>query len=172
MWENGRFIFRPMDIGGARQIATWQYPPPYDLYSYHPDTVEENVRGLLTPHYHYYTVWNERGQLIGYRCFGADAQVRGGDYSAEALDMGGGLRPDLTGQGLGAAFMTAAIAFAQQQFAAAALRATVAAFNQRALRVCAKVGYRPIQQFENPRSGRPFIVLLRDNNQTQAREVK
>jgi [ribosomal protein S18]-alanine N-acetyltransferase len=78
--------------------------------------------------------------------------------------MGGGLRPDLTGQGLGAAFMTAAIAFAQQQFAPVAFRATVAAFNQRALRVCAKVGYRPVQQFEHPHTGRPFIILLRDNN--------
>jgi [ribosomal protein S18]-alanine N-acetyltransferase len=95
-----------------------------------------------------------------------------GRFIFRPMDIGGGLRPDLAGQGLGAAFMTAAIAFTQQQFPAAALRATVAAFNQRALRVCAKVAYRPIQQFENPRSGRPFIVLLRDNNQTQAREVK
>jgi [ribosomal protein S18]-alanine N-acetyltransferase len=164
MWEIGRFTFRPMDITSARQIATWQYPPPYDLYSYNPAEAEENAREMLTPHYHYYTVWGEQGELIGYRCFGADAQVPGGDYSAQALDMGGGLRPDLTGQGLGAAFMTAAIAFAQQRFAPVAFRVTVAAFNQRALRVCAKVGYRPVQQFENPHTGRPFIVLLRDNN--------
>jgi [ribosomal protein S18]-alanine N-acetyltransferase len=167
MWEIGRFTFRQIDIAAARRIAAWEYPPPYDLYSYNPAEAEENVQGLLTPDYHYYTVWDERGELIGYRCFGEDAQVFGGDYSAEALDMGGGLRPDLTGQGSGAAFMTAAITFAQQQFAPAAFRATVAAFNQRALRVCIKVGYRPIQQFENPHTGRPFVVLLHDNNQTQ-----
>ena len=101
MYEIGRFTFRSIDITSARQIATWQYPPPYDLYSYDPADVEENAREMLTPHYHYYTVWDERGELIGYRCFGADAQVPGGDYSAAALDMGGGLRPDLTGQGLG-----------------------------------------------------------------------
>ena len=49
-------------------------------------------------------------------------------------------------------------------FAPVAFRVTVAAFNQRALRVCAQVGYRPVQQFEHPHTGRPFIVLLRDNN--------
>jgi [ribosomal protein S18]-alanine N-acetyltransferase len=168
----GRFTFRSMDITSARQIATWQYPPPYDLYSYDPADVEENAQEMLTPHYHYYTVWDEQGELIGYRCFGADAQVPGGDYSAAALDMGGGLRPDLTGQGVGAAFMTAAITFAQQQFAPVAFRATVAAFNRRALRVCAKVGYRPVQLFESLYTRRPFIILLRDNNQTHREETK
>jgi ribosomal-protein-alanine N-acetyltransferase len=40
-------------------------------------------------------------RLIGFRSFGPDGQVPGREYDDCALDTGGGLRPDLTGQGLG-----------------------------------------------------------------------
>ncbi len=116
---------------------------------------------MLRPDYHYYSVWNEADELIAFRCFGSDARVPGGDYRQEALDMGGGLRPDLTGQGLGAGVITAAFTFAQQKFAPKAFRATVAAFNQRALKVCQKVGYMETQWFVQPKTGREFIILLR-----------
>ncbi len=156
------FTFHKMDARSAREIATWQYDPPYDRYSFDPARLEENVAELLTPDYHYYTVWNEQGELIGYRCFGEDARVPGGDYSADALDMGGGLRPNLTGQGLGASFMEAAFAFATEHFEPAAFRTTVAAFNERALRVCVKVGYREVQRFISKSTGQPFVILMRE----------
>lgn len=158
----GPYTFRPMDAAAAHQIATWRYPAPYELYSHDPDEIDETVRWLLTPDYHYYSVWDEGGDLIGFRCFGEDAQVPGGDYSADALDMGGGLRPDLTGRGLGASVMEAAFEFARRRFTPAAFRATVAAFNARALRVCERVGYRQVHRFEHPATGQPFIVLLRE----------
>jgi [ribosomal protein S18]-alanine N-acetyltransferase len=159
---NGRFTFRPIDMTSAYQIATWQYPPPYHFYSTDLAEVAETVRNLLRPHYHYYTVWDTQAALSGYCCFGLDARVRGGDYRAAALDVGIGLRPDLTGQGLGAAFLTAVLVFGQEQFTPVAFRATVAASNQRALRVCAKVGFLPVQQFENPYTEKQFIILLRE----------
>lgn len=146
MHQIGAFTFRKMDEASARQIAAWRYEPPYDIYNCDPDGVAEHIQVLLNPQYHYYTVWDEAGELIAFRCFGEDAQVLGGDYRAEALDMGGGLRPDLTGQGLGASIIEAAFEFARQHFAPKAFRATVAAFNQRALRVCEKVGYRYVHR--------------------------
>lgn len=158
------FTFQKIDAATAREIATWQYPSPYDLYSYDLNDLDENVRWLLTPRFHYYTVWNETGELIGYRCFGEDARVPGGDYTANALDMGGGLRPDLTGKGLGRHFMKAAFAFARAQFSPTAFRATVMALNTRALRVCAAVGYRQVQRFKSVHTRRPFIILMREAN--------
>lgn len=159
---NGRFTFRPIDRSSARQIATWQYPPPYHLYNCDPTEVEEAVREMLRPRHHYHTVWDGQEGFIGRCGFGAGARIHGGDYRAAALDVGVGLRPDLTGQGLGVAFLTAVLAFAQDRFAPVAFRATVAASNQRALRVCARVGYRPVQQFENPHTEELFIILLRE----------
>jgi RimJ/RimL family protein N-acetyltransferase len=162
MQQIGTFTFYEMDEASARQIATWQYEPPYDIYNCHPNEVEEHVQVLLKPEYHYYTVWNAAGELIAFRCFGEDAQVPGGDYRAEALDMGGGLRPDLTGQGLGARVIEAAFEFARRNFAPKVFRVTVAAFNQRALRVCEKVGYRPVQTFQSTHSSQDFVVLMRE----------
>jgi [ribosomal protein S18]-alanine N-acetyltransferase len=164
MDTNLSFTFHKINAVTAREIATWQYPPPYDVYSYDPNELEENLQELLTPRFHYYTVWNTQGELIGYRCFGEDARVPGGDYNADALDMGGGLRPELTGKGLGARFMEAAFTFAREQFAPTAFRATVMAFNTRALRVCARVGYRQVQKFESAHTQQPFIVLMREAN--------
>jgi [ribosomal protein S18]-alanine N-acetyltransferase len=157
----GSYIFRIMEADCARQIATWRYPPPYHIYNCHPENVEAFVKGFITPQYRYHSVWNSAGELVAFRCFGDDAQVHGGDYSAEALDMGGGLRPDLTGQGLGAELMHAAFEFARQNYAPLAFRATVAAFNQRALKVCKKVGYHPVQAFISTHRPREFILLMR-----------
>jgi RimJ/RimL family protein N-acetyltransferase len=158
----GVFNYRKMDEASAREIVKWRYEPPYDFYDCDPAKVEEVVGWYLDPKNHYFTVWDEAGELIGFRCFGEDARVPGGDYREEALDMGGGLRPDKTGQGLGASFMESAFEFARQHYAPKAFRATVAAFNRRALRVCAKVGYRQVGTFEASHSGKPFIILVRE----------
>jgi ribosomal-protein-alanine N-acetyltransferase len=87
--------------------------------------------------------------------------VPGGDYDEEALDIGGGLRPDLTGQGLGPSFMEAALEFGRRQFGPVSFRATVAAFNRRAQRVCEKLGFRPVQTFERMHNGKRFTILVR-----------
>lgn len=162
MEKIGALTFRTMDEASARQIVSWRYDPPYDMYNCDPNALEETVQGFLNPSYHYYSVWDEAGELIGYRCFGEDGRVPGGDYRAAALDMGGGLRPDLRGQGRGARFMEAALTFARRHFAPVAFRATVAACNTRALRVCEQVGYRRIQTFVSTHTGQPFVVLMRD----------
>lgn len=156
------FTFREMDAAGAREIVRWQYEPPYDVYNGDPENIENEIQGYLDPQYQYHTVWDEAGEFVGYCCFGTDAQVPGGDYSVAALDVGAGLRPDRTGQGMGGRFLVAVLAFAQQQFGPPAFRATVAAFNQRALRACEKVGFRPVQKFTSTHTGKPFIILMRD----------
>ena len=158
----GPFTFRLIDEPTARQIVAWRYEPPYDLYNSPSEELEASIANLLKPEYYYYSVWDEKGELIAFRCFGPDARVPGGDYRTEALDMGGGLRPDLAGRGLGPQVMAAAMRFARQHFTPPAFRVTVAAFNQRALRACWKVGYRPVQTFQNTRSGQTFVVLIRE----------
>jgi RimJ/RimL family protein N-acetyltransferase len=155
-------IFVPMTEAYARAILGWRYDPPYDAYNLDPATAEADLTAVfLNPEYHYHAVLDAQGELIAYRCFGPDAQVPGGDYSADALDMGGGLRPDLTGRGLGPHVMLAAIEFARARFAPPAFRATVAAWNTRALRACAKAGYRPVQRFQST-AGAEFVVLTRE----------
>ena len=157
------FKFEPMTELNARTALGWRYGPPYDFYNLDPADQDKLIHDrYLNPAYHYYAVVDEQGALIAFRCFGEDAQVPGGDYRADALDMGGGLRPDLTGQGLGPRIMSAAMEFARPVFAPRAFRATVAGFNQRARRACEKVGYLQVQQFVAPTYGIPFVVFMRN----------
>ena len=100
-------------------------------------------------------------ELIGFRSFGPDGRVPGWDYDDTALDTGGGLRPSLTGQGLGRAVISAGLDSAGARFAPAAFRVTVASFNLRALRTVESLGFERVGSFEAARDGRPFEVLVR-----------
>jgi ribosomal-protein-alanine N-acetyltransferase len=153
--------FRLMDEASARAIVRWQYEPPYDLYNMDPGNVKEAVEALLDPRNHYFSMADEQGKMVAYCCFGPDAQVQGGDYGGSALDIGLGVRPDLTGKGQGLYYVEAVLDFARATFSATALRATVAAFNRRARRVWEKAGFRQVQTFQRSLDGREFVILTR-----------
>jgi RimJ/RimL family protein N-acetyltransferase len=86
--------------------------------------------------------------------------VPGGAYADDAVDVGGGLRPELVGQGLGRAFLDAIAAAAGRRFAGRALRATVAAFNRRALKLVTGAGFVEVERFRRP-DDLEFVVLVR-----------
>jgi ribosomal-protein-alanine N-acetyltransferase len=159
-----QFGFRPMSEEDARAILQWRYEAPYSIYNPDPENLEADIEGFLDPRYAYHSIVTAQGELAGYCCFGLDAQVPGGDYSKDALDVGAGLRPDLTGQGLGPGFLDAILDFAGEKFAPAAFRATVAAFNRRALRTWEKLGFQPVHTFTSRvhPDGLRFVVLLRE----------
>ncbi|MCC7371751.1 MAG: GNAT family N-acetyltransferase [Chloroflexi bacterium] len=138
-------VFRPLHEQDLRQILEWSYGGPYAIYDSRPD----DVQGMLDPSNAYFAVLDADGELLGFCCFGADARVAGGDYQTEdALDVGGGLRPDLTGKGLGIAFLRSVLDFARQQLHPKAYRVTIAAFNQRAIRMCHWAGFEVADRFE------------------------
>ena len=156
------FTFHPMDKINARAILNWRYDAPYDPYNSDPDNAEEGVRVFLDPQNAYYTIIDEQRELLAYCCFGPDAWVPGGDYSVNALDIGMGVRPDLTGQGQGLRYVKAVLDFGRCTFAPTAFRVTVAEFNKRALRVWEKAGFRAVQAFQKEQDGRVFVVLMRE----------
>ncbi|MGB0387075.1 MAG: GNAT family N-acetyltransferase [Ardenticatenaceae bacterium] len=161
------FTFTPIREAEARQIALWRYEGAYAFYNGDAEDIEQieaSVQSYLNPAYHYYSMRNESAELIGYCCFGEDARVTGGDYSGndreEALDVGVGMRPDLTGQGHGTAFMAAILDFARHHFAPHTFRVTIASWNNRALRLAQKAGFQPEATFISP-SGTEFTILTR-----------
>jgi ribosomal-protein-alanine N-acetyltransferase len=154
-------IFRPMDAANARAFISWRYDPPYDRYNI-PASAVEHLSFFTEPQNAYYSISSDDGTLEAFCCFGADAQVPGGDYTTDALDVGWGLRPDLTGQGRGSAYLAAILAFAHQTFAPARLRTTVAEFNTRSRRVCEKAGFHQVQLFAASADGMRFVILTRD----------
>ena len=140
----------------AEDIATWRYEAPYDIY----DMVGTDPGELLDPEVGYRAVMTA-DRLIAFRSFGPDGQVPGWNYDDSALDTGGGLRPELTGHGLGRAVISAGLAFGRAQFAPAAFRVTVASFNTRALRTVESLGFERIGSFKASRDSREFDVLVR-----------
>ncbi len=144
----------------ARQLMTWQYDESYAMYNIDSESLEEAVSFFVDPSNHYFSVTDDQGDLIAFRCFGDDAQVPGGDYSEEALDTGGGLRPDLTGRGLGLSILQAGLAFGERMFRPNAFRVTVATFNTRALKVCKRAAFEETQRFRRASDGLEFSVLV------------
>lgn len=155
-----KLVLTPMDTDAAYLVAAWRYPPPYDFYNLL-DALDDLVAFLCNPDHGYYQLRDTAGDLVAFCCFGKEGRVPGGDYHIPALDIGIGVRPDLTGQGQGMHYLQAVIDYAQQHFAPPALRLTVAAFNQRAIRLYQRAGFVEIQRFIPPNMGRQFIVMLR-----------
>lgn len=146
----------PLTREHAEDIATWRYVAPYDTY----DMAGADPAELLRPDVGYHAVL-AGDRLIGFRSFGSDGQVPGWDYDDSALDTGGGLRPELTGRGLGRTVIAAGLAYGRARFSPNAFRVTVASFNSRALRTVESLGFRRIGTFNARRDGREFVVLVR-----------
>jgi RimJ/RimL family protein N-acetyltransferase len=143
-------------------MLNWRYEPPYDVYDFHADDVEALVKFFLDPQYAYHAILTAKGELVAFCCFGMDARVPGGDYCAEALDVGLGVRPDRTGQGWGGIYVQAVLDFARREYAPALFRVTIAEFNLRAQRVWERAGFRRMQRFCSTHDGRPFLALVRE----------
>ena len=153
----------PITADFVREILSWRYEPPYDFYNFviAPENVEKEIAYFLAPENRFRQVMRDGVPIAGFS-LGLDGQVPGGDYSAEALDIGLGVRPDLTGQGLGSEIVRAVTDFAIKLDAPSALRVTIAAFNERALRVWQKAGFREVSRFTAEETTVPFIILIRD----------
>jgi ribosomal-protein-alanine N-acetyltransferase len=149
----------------ARAVAAWEYEPPHHVYNVPPAYREESVQDFVDPRFGYHAARRD-GELVGFCCFGPDARVPGGDYRRDdLLDVGLGLRPDLTDQGLGLPFVHSVFAFADETRAPPGYRLTVAAFNQRAIRVYERAGFRVDHTFERPDEEgvmRPWVQMVRE----------
>ena len=154
--------FLPMDEIGARDITQWRYEEPYQMYSLQDQTaVEEVVAYLIDPKNRIYRMDDAEHALLAFCSFGNDAQVGGGDYTESALDVGLGMRPSLTGKGLGPAMIAEVLQFALDHFEVQLFRATIAGFNQRAQKAWQKNGFVITQDFERTFDGKPFVILTR-----------
>lgn len=141
------YTFQVMNLAHALEISRWRYPPPYAVYNPDEQSTTVYVAHLVAPQNHYYAICDGE-LLVGFCCFGEDAQVPGGDYTLpNTLDIGLGMCPELTSQGRGHGFLAAILTFAQQQYDVTHFRATIAQFNQRSQKTFAQAGFQPGQTF-------------------------
>ncbi len=150
----------PMTAAHATNIGGWRYAAPYAVY----DSDAHTADLMLDPANNYHAVVDASGSLVAFCCFGREAQVPGGDYSDDALDIGVGMHPLLTGQGRGRDLIGAVAEHAELVLGARRLRATIAAWNQRSIQAATAAGFRRAGTFRQAAGagGRTFTVLLRE----------
>jgi ribosomal-protein-alanine N-acetyltransferase len=144
-----------MTARDAGAIAGWRYPEPYGFYEWGRDPGD--LAELLDP-----SEWGRRyfaadldGEgLAGYFVF----KVEGG-----LVEIGLGLRPDLTGRGLGAEYLDAGLRYAVGTFGAQRFALGVAAFNARAIAVYERAGFREAGRYEHATNGglHDFVWMTR-----------
>ena len=117
----------PASTETQEELASWRYPPPYDFY-------DGDVDPVLNPE-RFYAARDEADDLIGFYYF---------EPNPPDLDYGLGLRPDLTGHGLGLEFFRSGLAFARDEYGPRRVFLHVAAFNERALRVYERAGFQVV----------------------------
>jgi [ribosomal protein S18]-alanine N-acetyltransferase len=151
------YVFRPMNDENAREIAAWCYDPPYDFYDATSDP--DDLAELLDPKRRregaYYAAFDERGALVGFFQFERKGQI---------IEVGLGLRPDLTGRKLGLGFMLAGLEFARRHFSPTGFRLSVATFNERAISVYERAGFGRGEVFMHHTNGgdHPFLLMTRE----------
>jgi len=138
----------------AETISMWEYEAPYDFYNAPAD--EHDLAELLDPTQRagqYFSV-HAAEELIGFFQLKSDG---------DAVVVGLGLRPDLTGRGLGQSFLEAGLAFAREQFAPRSFRLSVAMFNERAITVYERAGFVASRRFSHETNGGlfPFVEMER-----------
>ena len=155
------FKITPMDREASRAIIEWRYPPPYDLYNIVTEDTEVVISAFLDPDFGYYKITNEEAKLVAFCNFGLDARVPGGDYSVEALDIGMGVHPDLTGKGSGQIYAQYVLDYAEKIYHPDIYRVTIAAFNERAQKVWVRTGFSLTQRFKRSLDGKDFMIFTR-----------
>ena len=128
-----RWTIAPMTQAEAEEVAAWHYPGEYAFYD--ADAIPEDLAELVDPRQRGDGFFAARGSGAGVEGFVELKPKAGG-----TVEIGLGLRPDLIGQGLGAAFTAAAIQLARER-GAQRITLAVAAFNLRAITVYERAGF-------------------------------
>ena len=146
-----QFRIEPLTQSDAERITSRHYAGEYDFYDSEADA--EDLAELLDPALRgdsMFAVRDGAGELVGFFAF---------QNSDGVVDFGLGLHPDLTGKGLGAAFVRAGLDFVQSQFSPKAIQLRVAAFNKRAIMVYQRVGFKEVEHYMNRTNGGEFDFI-------------
>jgi len=117
----------------ASEVATWHYEPPYDFYdaASHPADAAEMRDPARAEHFRAVLADGDE-RLDAFWYF---------DWPDDVVEVGIGLRPDLTGRGYGESFLRAQLEYASQSWEPKKYRLFVAAWNERAVRVYERLGF-------------------------------
>ena len=124
---------KKMEQSEALEIADrWKYDGEYAFYDMTADP--EDYEEIVTPEKRgnrYFSVF-DGDELTGFFC----VEQEGAD-----VEIGLGLRPDLTGRGRGKVFLEEILRFVWENYSFEKIKLDVASFNQRAVKVYERAGF-------------------------------
>jgi [ribosomal protein S18]-alanine N-acetyltransferase len=98
----------------------------------------------------YFSVFDEGGILVGFFLF---------EREGTRVDIRLGMRPDLTGQGLGIGYLLAGLEFARRRFSPDSFTLSVATFNERVILVYERAGFRRNTVCKHNTNGGEYLFL-------------
>ncbi len=126
------YALTPLTAEQGEAMAQWRYPGPWAVY---------DSNGPIDPAEGFWAVVDDAGDVVGYACFGVEARVPGLADTPGVLDVGVGMRPDLTGQGRGREFAQAVLDHGRAVTGLTRLRAVVQEWNARSRRLLGSLGF-------------------------------
>ncbi|MBP2242756.1 RimJ/RimL family protein N-acetyltransferase [Cytobacillus eiseniae] len=149
----------------AIEILNWKYEAPYNFYNN--ELTSDSIKELLEETF--YAVVDQNNQLVGFFCIGKPARVpigsQYGAYADDFIDIGLGLKPELTGQGHGFPFFSFVLTFVRNTYHDIPIRLTVAKFNKRAIHLYEKIGFTKQIEFSNGET--IFLTMLMEKGDDQ-----
>ena len=126
----------------------WRYPGPWAVY----DALE-----APRPDEGYWAICDYGRHLVGFCCLGDAARPVGLEPDVGALDVAIGVRPELTGQGLGTEVGRTAVGYARQVSDGRRLRCAVRDWNQAGLDAARHAGF--VESGEHAVEGQRYLLL-------------
>ena len=125
-----RVSIRPLVPADVDAMRTWRYDPPYERYDVDADPSDVDL--MLAGEGWFAADDAETSELVGFFEFIA---------TGDEIEVGLGLRPDLTGRGLGAEYLAQGLDFAREHWAPATFWLDVYEWNLRAIRAYERAGF-------------------------------
>lgn len=149
-----RVAIGPMGDADARDLAGWRYPGVYAFYDTNDDP--EDLAELIDPDRRrgrYFSATVPGHGLVGF------VEVK--PAGAGTVEIGLGLRPELTGRALGLAFVTRLCEWVLEREPGTAITLLVADWNARALTVYERAGFVRTGAVDRDSHGTPtrFITM-------------
>lgn len=145
------YNFKKMSQQQAENIASnWHYEEEYSFYDFEAD--EEDLAELLSPQKRgdKYYIGKKGNEEVGFFCF---------ENEGDSVVIGLGMKPELTGMGMGSEFLRAGMSYAISKYKPKEIKLAVATFNERAIKVYQKAGFESNGTYMQDTNGSRFEFL-------------
>ena len=137
------FNFEKMQKKYAKEILKWHYDGKYSFYDmeFDKEDLEDFLEIIENDNWdNYYVAVDEEENLIGMFTY---------NFNMDVMEIGLGLKPSLTGKGIGEHYVKAGIEYGLLElgFKGKQIKLSVANFNTRAIKVYKKIGFKEVCRY-------------------------